>query len=154
MSRAVLVVTTIIVLGALAGGRGRSITALTERPRGRICRRTARCRPRSTRSTWWIAQGLGAGMAFAADQNGYPGPRHVLELKDRLRLTPAQEARITTLETAMFAESRGRRASVFENAEARPAAALRGRRRGRGGVSAWPWRRWSAPARSSGSCIS
>jgi len=28
-----------------------------------------------------VAKGLGFGMAFAADQNGYPGPIHVLELK-------------------------------------------------------------------------
>ncbi len=33
-----------------------------------------------------IAQGLGAGLAFPADQNGYPGPLHVLEFKDVLRL--------------------------------------------------------------------
>ena len=38
-----------------------------------------------------IAQGLGAGLAFPADQNDYPGPRHVLELKDVLRLTAQQE---------------------------------------------------------------
>lgn len=65
-----------------------------------------------------IAQGLGAGMAFAADQNGYPGPRHVLELKERLHLTPVQEARITTLETAMFADARPKSARLLE-AEAR-----------------------------------
>lgn len=65
-----------------------------------------------------IGQGLGAGMAFAADQNGYPGPRHVLELKDRLQLTPAQEARITALQTAMFADSRPKSARLLE-AEAR-----------------------------------
>ena len=29
-----------------------------------------------------IADGRGFGLAFAADQNGYPGPLHVLELKD------------------------------------------------------------------------
>ena len=65
-----------------------------------------------------IAQGLGAGMAFAADQNGYPGPRHVLELKDHLRLTPAQEARITALQTAMFAAARPKSARLLD-AEAR-----------------------------------
>jgi Spy/CpxP family protein refolding chaperone len=65
-----------------------------------------------------VAQGLGAGMAFAADQNGYPGPRHVLELKERLRLTPAQEARMTALETAMFADARPRSARLLD-AEAR-----------------------------------
>ena len=65
-----------------------------------------------------IAQGLGAGMAFPADQNGYPGPVHVLELKDRLRLTAEQEARITALQAAMFAESRPKSARLVE-AEAR-----------------------------------
>src|SRR5437867_9845851 len=30
-----------------------------------------------------VGEGRGFGMAFAADQNGYPGPLHVLELKDR-----------------------------------------------------------------------
>ena len=65
-----------------------------------------------------IAQGLGAGMAFAADQNGYPGPLHVLELKDRLALTADQEARITALQTAMFADSRPKSARLLD-AEAR-----------------------------------
>jgi hypothetical protein len=35
-----------------------------------------------------IATGRGFGMAFVADHNGYPGPLHLLELKDRLKLTP------------------------------------------------------------------
>jgi Spy/CpxP family protein refolding chaperone len=51
-----------------------------------------------------VAEGRGFGMAFAADQNGYPGPMHVLELKDRLKLTPAQEARARELHAAVLAE--------------------------------------------------
>src|SRR5260370_8431196 len=39
-----------------------------------------------------VGEGRGFGLAFAADQNGYPGPMHVLELKDRLGLTPPPEA--------------------------------------------------------------
>ncbi|MBM3219761.1 MAG: periplasmic heavy metal sensor [Candidatus Rokubacteria bacterium] len=65
-----------------------------------------------------IASGRGAGMAFAADRHGYPGPLHVLELKDQLRLTPAQEARIIALQEAMFADSRPKSARLME-AEAR-----------------------------------
>jgi Spy/CpxP family protein refolding chaperone len=72
-----------------------------------------------------IGQGLGAGMAFAADQNGYPGPRHVLELQDRLRLTPDQRARIAALETAMVADARPRSARLLE-AEARLRALFAG----------------------------
>ena len=53
-----------------------------------------------------VQEGRGFGMAFAADQHGYPGPMHVLELKERLGLTPEQEARIRGLIEAMFAESR------------------------------------------------
>ena len=53
-----------------------------------------------------IGGGRGFGMAFVADQQGYPGPLHVLELKDRLTLTPEQETRAQTLLAAMFTESR------------------------------------------------
>jgi Spy/CpxP family protein refolding chaperone len=61
-----------------------------------------------------VADGRGAGLAFAADQNGYPGPLPVLELKDRLHLTAEQEARMRTLLEAMFAESRPRAAKLAD----------------------------------------
>ena len=37
-----------------------------------------------------LAAGRGMGLARAAELNHYPGPAHVLELRDRLGLTPAQ----------------------------------------------------------------
>jgi Spy/CpxP family protein refolding chaperone len=61
-----------------------------------------------------VADGRGFGLAFAADQNGYPGPLHVLELKDRLQLTPAQEARMTALFQTMLAEARAKAARLAE----------------------------------------
>jgi Spy/CpxP family protein refolding chaperone len=61
-----------------------------------------------------VATGRGFGMAFAADQNGYPGPLHVLELKDRLKLTAEQEARMQAMLAAMFAESRPKGARLLE----------------------------------------
>jgi Spy/CpxP family protein refolding chaperone len=61
-----------------------------------------------------VATGRGFGMAFAADQNGYPGPLHVLELKDQLQLTPAQEARMTALFQTMLAEARAKAARLAE----------------------------------------
>ncbi|HKB24812.1 MAG TPA: periplasmic heavy metal sensor [Methylomirabilota bacterium] len=61
-----------------------------------------------------VGEGRGFGLAFAADQNGYPGPMHVLELKDRLGLTPAQEARAQALMHAMFTESRPKSAALLE----------------------------------------
>src|SRR5215510_7622309 len=51
-----------------------------------------------------VGEGRGFGLAFAADQNGYPGPMHVLELKDRLKLTPEQEARAQELHAAVRAD--------------------------------------------------
>ena len=65
-----------------------------------------------------VADGRGFGLAFAADQNGYPGPLHVLELKDQLKLTPAQEGRMTTLFDAMLADARAQAARLAD-AEAR-----------------------------------
>ena len=65
-----------------------------------------------------VRDGRGFGMAFVADQQGYPGPLHVLELKDRLRLSRDQEAKAQALLAVMFAESRPKSARLL-NAEAR-----------------------------------
>jgi Spy/CpxP family protein refolding chaperone len=65
-----------------------------------------------------VRDGRGFGMAFAADQQGYPGPLHVLELKERLRLDAAQEARVRALLQAMFDEARPKGARLLD-AEAR-----------------------------------
>jgi Spy/CpxP family protein refolding chaperone len=65
-----------------------------------------------------VRDGRGFGMAFAADQNGYPGPMHVLELKDRLALTPEQQSRMQALMDGMFAHARPAGARLLE-AEAR-----------------------------------
>jgi len=62
-----------------------------------------------------VAEGRGFGMAFAADQNGYPGPLHVLELKDRLKLTTDQEAKMHAMLAAMFAESKPKSARLLES---------------------------------------
>jgi Spy/CpxP family protein refolding chaperone len=61
-----------------------------------------------------IATGRGFGMAFVADHNGYPGPLHLLELKDRLKLTPDQEAKAQAMMSAMFAESRPKSARLLD----------------------------------------
>lgn len=49
--------------------------------------------------------GRGMGLALAAELNGYPGPAHVLELSDRLALSPAQKERIQKLFESMKVES-------------------------------------------------
>lgn len=53
-----------------------------------------------------IASGRGFGMAFAADQNGYPGPMHAAELREALQLSDTQVTRLEALTEAMFAASR------------------------------------------------
>jgi Spy/CpxP family protein refolding chaperone len=68
----------------------------------------------ATASEHNIAMGHGFGMAFAADQQGYPGPRHILELKDHLRLTAEQDARAQALVSAMYVESRPKSARLLD----------------------------------------
>src|SRR5262245_35073714 len=50
--------------------------------------------------------GRGMGLAKAAELNGHPGPMHVLELADELRLTPEQRALVTTAFDRMKAKAR------------------------------------------------
>lgn len=61
-----------------------------------------------------IATGRGFGMAFVADHNGYPGPLHILELKDRLKLTAEQEAKAQAMMAATLAESRPKSARLLD----------------------------------------
>lgn len=44
-----------------------------------------------------IEHGEGFGMTLVADRNGFPGPRHILELRKELELTPAQEQQVQRL---------------------------------------------------------
>ena len=44
----------------------------------------------SSQETADLLAGHGMGLARAGELNGYPGPMHVLELRERLDLTPAQ----------------------------------------------------------------
>jgi uncharacterized protein (DUF305 family) len=52
-----------------------------------------------------IGAGEGAGMARAAELNGIPGPRHVLDLAEQLGLTPGQHAEITAIHATMHEEA-------------------------------------------------
>ena len=61
-----------------------------------------------------LAEGRGFGIAFVADRNGYPGPLHVLELADTLKLTPEQETRVGALQDAMLAEARPQGVALLE----------------------------------------
>src|SRR5690349_16285174 len=52
-----------------------------------------------------LGAGRGMGLALAAELNGYPGPSHVLELADQLKLSAEQKARVRQLFDAMKEEA-------------------------------------------------
>ncbi|HET6160528.1 MAG TPA: periplasmic heavy metal sensor [Dongiaceae bacterium] len=52
-----------------------------------------------------LRAGRGMGLALTAELNGYPGPRHVLDLADQLQLTARQRAKTQGLFNAMKAET-------------------------------------------------
>lgn len=52
-----------------------------------------------------LRAGRGMGLALPAELNGYPGPRHVLDLAAGLVLSPEQRARTEALYDAMTAEA-------------------------------------------------
>lgn len=52
-----------------------------------------------------LAAGRGMGLALAAELNGYPGPRHVLELATQLALTDEQRASVQRLFDSMRGEA-------------------------------------------------
>ncbi|MBI4277205.1 MAG: hypothetical protein HY660_02015 [Armatimonadetes bacterium] len=50
--------------------------------------------------------GRGAGFARTAELNGYPGPRHVLDLRAQMQLAPAQVRRTEAIFAEMEAEAK------------------------------------------------
>ncbi len=65
-----------------------------------------------------IERGEGFGMGMVADRNGYPGPRHVLDLQAKLNLTAEQQAAMQRLFAEMHAQALSRGKEVLQ-AEAR-----------------------------------
>jgi Spy/CpxP family protein refolding chaperone len=52
-----------------------------------------------------LRAGRGMGLALPAELNGYPGPLHVIELGERIGLTPDQRAKVTRLYDEMRSEA-------------------------------------------------
>jgi Spy/CpxP family protein refolding chaperone len=61
-----------------------------------------------------LAAGRGMGLALAAELNGYPGPRHVLDLAQELQLTAEQQEKTNALFEAMRTETSARGADLIE----------------------------------------
>jgi Spy/CpxP family protein refolding chaperone len=53
-----------------------------------------------------LQDGRGMGLARSAEVNGHPGPAHVLELADELRLTPEQRHLVTAVFERMQAKAK------------------------------------------------
>jgi hypothetical protein len=51
-----------------------------------------------------LKDGNGMGLALAGELNGYPGPRHAIDLAEQLQLSPAQVARLNELYAGMKSE--------------------------------------------------
>jgi Spy/CpxP family protein refolding chaperone len=61
-----------------------------------------------------LLKGEGMGFAKAAELNGYPGPRHVLNLAAQLKLTPDQRQQVQAIFDQMNAAARPLGAEVVE----------------------------------------
>ncbi len=61
-----------------------------------------------------LLTGRGMGLAKTAELNGYPGPMHVLDLADRLALTPEQRAATEALLATMKTDARRLGAPILD----------------------------------------
>ena len=61
-----------------------------------------------------LRAGRGMGLALAAELNNYPGPRHVLDLSDRLGLSSDQKSRVSALFDEMAARAQALGAQILD----------------------------------------
>lgn len=64
-----------------------------------------------------LESAAGAGMATYAELNGYPGPKHVLELEDALRLLPEQKRAIELIFNHMKSEATAKGGQIIRKEE-------------------------------------
>ncbi|MDB5862921.1 MAG: hypothetical protein JWO70_727 [Betaproteobacteria bacterium] len=65
-----------------------------------------------------LRAGRGMSLALPAELNGYPGPRHALDLADALELTPAQRAHVQALFGEMQREAADLGSRIIEGERA------------------------------------
>lgn len=59
----------------------------------------------------------GAGMALYAEMNGYPGPKHIIELQDQLRLSDDQLKEVQALFDEMHEAARSKGEEIIAEEE-------------------------------------
>jgi len=109
----------------LAGSLGMASTALAQ-PSPYVDRTSHGIKALTPEQIAGYRAGEGMGQALAAELNGYPGPRHVLELGDSLGLSTERRAAIQTIFDRMHAEA-GRLGETVIQAEAGLDSAFAGR---------------------------
>ena len=89
-------VLALTVLGVAAG-----MAAASEAPSPYAGQDTRAIKALAPEAVEGYLAGRGMELAKAAELNGYPGPRHLLDLADRLHLTPEQRTAIKAAHAAM-----------------------------------------------------
>ena len=74
-----------------------------------------------------LLDGEGMGLARAAELNGYPGPKHVLELEGKLTLTADQKQKVEAIRQQMLDAARPLGRSIVEAERALDEAFVSGR---------------------------
>ncbi len=91
-----------IVIGALIAAMAASAAAAASEQRSPYAGLERRdIKALSPEEVAGLLAGEGMGFSLVAELNGFPGPRHVLDLADRLGLDPAQRTRASAIEAEM-----------------------------------------------------
>jgi Spy/CpxP family protein refolding chaperone len=97
MTRAIILFSAALILAAG--------TSLAQNPQPYAGMQTRPLKALSEDQLADLREGRGMGLALAGELNGYPGPKHVLELAKELNLTDAQRTRTQQLFDEMKAEA-------------------------------------------------
>ena len=97
MTRAIVLFSAVLILAAG--------TSFAQNPQPYAGMQTRPLKALSGEELADLREGRGMGLALTGELNGYPGPKHVLELAKELNLTEAQRARTRQLFDEMKAEA-------------------------------------------------
>lgn len=108
--RPVILITSSLIVGAVAGGGvdrlwvGKPARPAVASPY--VAQQASPIRGLSAQEVSDLLAGRGAGFARTAELNSYPGPRHVLDMRAGLDLTPEQGERAQRIFDSMQMEAR------------------------------------------------
>ena len=105
-TRFILVVSSLILLPVAIAGTFARLSAASQTPRSPVDQLSSPIRGLSTREVDDLLNGRGAGFARMAEMNDYPGPRHVLDLKEQLNLSAKQTQQVQVAFEKMNVEAK------------------------------------------------